>query len=137
MTYRAVLGGDPTRLRQVIANLVGNAVKFTHHGEVLIGIQCREPIAADGTVTVQIVVQDTGIGMSPDVTPRLFEAFTQADSSTTRKYGGTGLGLAITQKLIHALGGTIKVRIRTRQRLHLQCVPANGSAVPRAAGCAP
>jgi signal transduction histidine kinase/DNA-binding response OmpR family regulator len=106
----AVLGGDPTRLRQVLANLMNNAVKFTHRGEVFLGIQCREPIVENGTVTVQIVVQDTGIGMTPEVTARLFEAFTQADSSTTRKYGGTGLGLAITRKLIDAMGGTIKVK---------------------------
>ena len=106
----AVMGGDPTRLRQVLANLIGNAVKFTHQGEVFLGIQCREPATDDGTVTIQIVVQDTGIGMTPEVTATLFEAFTQADSSTTRKYGGTGLGLAITRKLIDAMGGTIKVK---------------------------
>jgi signal transduction histidine kinase/CheY-like chemotaxis protein len=106
----AVMGGDPTRLRQVLANLVGNAVKFTHHGEVFLGIQCREPITETGTVTVQIVVQDSGIGMTPEVMATLFDAFTQADSSTTRKYGGTGLGLAITRKLIDAMGGTIKVK---------------------------
>jgi signal transduction histidine kinase/DNA-binding response OmpR family regulator len=106
----ALLGGDPTRLRQVIANLMGNAVKFTHQGEVFLGIQCREPITENGTVTLQIVVQDTGIGMTPDVIASLFEAFMQADSSTTRKYGGTGLGLAITRKLIDAMGGTIKVK---------------------------
>ena len=106
----AVMGGDPTRLRQVLANLIGNAVKFTHQGEVFIGIQCREPLAESGKVTVQIVVQDTGIGMTPEVTATLFDAFTQADSSTTRKYGGTGLGLAITRKLIDAMGGTIKVK---------------------------
>ena len=106
----AVMGGDPTRLRQVLANLMGNAVKFTHQGEVFLGIQCREPIVENGPVTLQIVVQDTGIGMTPEVTERLFEAFTQADSSTTRKYGGTGLGLAITRKLIDAMGGTIKVK---------------------------
>jgi CheY-like chemotaxis protein len=106
----AVMGGDPTRLRQVLANLVGNAVKFTHNGEVFIGVQCREPVVENGPVTVQIVVQDTGIGMTREVTGTLFEAFTQADSSTTRKYGGTGLGLAITHKLIEAMGGTIKVK---------------------------
>ena len=106
----AVMGGDPTRLRQVLANLMGNAVKFTHQGEVFLGIQCREPAVEGGTITIQIVVQDTGIGMTPEVTARLFEAFTQADSSTTRKYGGTGLGLAITRKLIDAMGGTIKVK---------------------------
>src|SRR6185295_4790531 len=86
------------------------AVKFTHQGEVFVGIQCRGPAVESGTVTVQIVVQDTGIGMTPEVIATLFEAFTQADSSTTRKYGGTGLGLAITRKLIDAMGGTIKVK---------------------------
>jgi len=106
----AVLGGDPTRLRQVIANLLGNAVKFTHSGEVLLGVQCRSPATAEGVVTIQIVVQDTGIGMKPEATASLFEAFTQADSSTTRQYGGTGLGLAITRKLVDAMGGTIKVK---------------------------
>jgi two-component system, sensor histidine kinase and response regulator len=106
----AVLGGDPTRLRQVIANLMGNAVKFTHRGEVILVIRCRGPESAEGVITIQIVVQDTGIGMQPEATASLFEAFTQADSSTTRKYGGTGLGLAITRKLVDAMGGTIKVK---------------------------
>ena len=107
----AVLGGDPTRLRQVISNLVGNAVKFTERGEVFLGIQVRaseEP--RDDAVMLQILVQDTGIGMSAEVRDNLFQAFTQADSSTTRKYGGTGLGLAITRKLVEAMGGTIKVK---------------------------
>jgi two-component system, sensor histidine kinase and response regulator len=105
-----VMGGDPMRLRQVMANLVGNAVKFTNSGEVSLGIHCRESPAPNGIVTVQIVIRDTGIGMTPEVTERLFEAFTQADSSTTRKYGGTGLGLAITRNLVDAMGGTIEVR---------------------------
>jgi two-component system sensor histidine kinase/response regulator len=107
----AVLGGDPTRLRQVISNLVGNAVKFTERGEVLLGIQIREAEEArDDVVMVQILIQDTGIGMSAEVREKLFQAFTQADSSTTRKYGGTGLGLAITKKLVDAMGGTLKVK---------------------------
>ncbi len=112
-----VLGGDPTRLRQIMVNLVGNAVKFTERGEVLIGIQVRgsesgepAPVSDAGPLTIQILVQDTGIGIAPQATDKLFEAFTQADSSTTRRYGGTGLGLAITKKLVDSMGGTIKVK---------------------------
>jgi signal transduction histidine kinase/DNA-binding response OmpR family regulator/HPt (histidine-containing phosphotransfer) domain-containing protein len=111
----AVLAGDPTRLRQIMTNLVGNAVKFTEHGEVLLGVQLRD--SGTGTpggapadsVIVQIVVQDTGIGIAPGTIDRLFEAFTQADGTTTRRYGGTGLGLAITKRLVDAMGGSIKV----------------------------
>ena len=106
----AVLGGDPTRLRQILVNLVGNAVKFTERGEVLLGVRPREYDATGRVLSVQILVSDTGIGMSPEAQRKLFEAFTQADSSTTRKYGGTGLGLAISKGLIDAMGGTIKVR---------------------------
>jgi len=113
----AVMAGDPTRLRQIMANLVGNAVKFTERGEVLLGVQIRGAEAdqtsapAPGNVLMmQILVQDTGIGMLAEVREKLFQAFTQADDSTTRKYGGTGLGLAITKKLVDAMGGTIKVR---------------------------
>jgi two-component system sensor histidine kinase/response regulator len=107
----AVLACDPTRLRQILVNLAGNAVKFTERGEVFIGVQCRPPApgqAPDAT-TLQIVVRDTGIGMSAETRAGLFRPFTQGDSSTTRKYGGTGLGLAISKRLIDALGGTIKV----------------------------
>ena len=106
----AVLGGDPTRLRQILVNLVGNAVKFTERGEVFIGIQPREHETAQHSVMLQIVVSDTGIGMSAEAQQKLFHAFTQADSSTTRKYGGTGLGLAIAKRLIDAMGGTIRVK---------------------------
>jgi signal transduction histidine kinase/HPt (histidine-containing phosphotransfer) domain-containing protein len=110
----AVLTGDPLRLRQIMANLVGNAVKFTERGEVLLGIRMRElpvaaPGAAAGAAMVQILIQDTGIGMSDIAREQLFHVFTQADASTTRKYGGTGLGLAITKSLIDAMGGTVKV----------------------------
>jgi signal transduction histidine kinase/PleD family two-component response regulator len=113
----AVLIGDPLRLRQIMANLVGNAVKFTERGEVLLGIRMREPpVAASGTTAatggaamIQILIQDTGIGMSDIAREHLFQVFTQADASTTRKYGGTGLGLAITKSLIDAMGGTVKV----------------------------
>jgi len=113
----AILGGDPTRLRQILTNLVGNAVKFTDQGEVFIGIQMRperqvETTTDDdaaGKAIVQIVVKDTGIGMRSEVIPNLFSAFEQADTSTTRRYGGTGLGLAITKRLVDAMAGTIKV----------------------------
>jgi two-component system, sensor histidine kinase and response regulator len=112
-----ILVGDPTRLRQILTNLVGNAVKFTHRGEVFAGVRMRPERqagsgdSADGTskVIVQIIVKDTGIGMSSEVIPTLFSAFAQADASTTRRYGGTGLGLAITKELVDAMGGTIKV----------------------------
>jgi signal transduction histidine kinase/DNA-binding response OmpR family regulator len=113
----AVLGGDPTRLRQIMVNLVGNAVKFTDRGEVFVGAQICDAdglqehvMPTTGTVMVQIIVQDTGIGMTAEAKKKLFDAFTQADSSTTRRYGGTGLGLAITKKLVDAMGGTIKVK---------------------------
>ena len=107
-----VLAADPTRLRQIMANLVANAVKFTSRGEVLLGLQIRADSlthAIGDTVTLQIVVQDTGIGMTKAVIDQLFVAFTQADNSTTRKYGGSGLGLAITHRLVAAMGGSIKV----------------------------
>ncbi len=106
-----VIGGDPTRLRQIISNLMGNAIKFTERGEVVLGIQVRRPRArGDGAPPVlQILVHDTGIGMSEAAQRNLFSAFTQADSSTTRRYGGSGLGLAITKRLIDAMNGTIRV----------------------------
>jgi signal transduction histidine kinase/DNA-binding response OmpR family regulator len=104
-----VLGGDPMRLRQILMNLAGNAVKFTECGEVFIGMQCvRDDGAAH--VTLQILVSDTGIGMTPEAQAHLFQAFTQADGSTTRRYGGTGLGLAITKRLVDAMSGSIKVK---------------------------
>lgn len=108
----AMLGGDPTRIRQIVANLVGNAVKFTERGEVLLGLRVRangDAPASDERMTLQILVQDTGIGMSAEAQAKLFGVFTQADDSTTRRYGGSGLGLAITRKLVDAMGGTIKV----------------------------
>lgn len=99
--------GDSHRLRQIIINLVGNALKFTPEGEVslLVDRIAEEPEA----VTLQFELRDTGIGIAPDVLPRLFSAFEQADNSTTRRYGGTGLGLAITRRLLELMGGTIRV----------------------------
>ncbi|MBK8095803.1 MAG: response regulator [Planctomycetes bacterium] len=102
------LRGDPARLRQVLTNLVGNAIKFTASGEVVVRIGTRA--GADGVVVVCGEVIDTGIGMSVEQVGRLFQPFTQADSSTSRKYGGTGLGLAICRQLCRLMGGDITVR---------------------------
>ncbi|HEX3353150.1 MAG TPA: response regulator [Terriglobales bacterium] len=97
--------GDPGRLRQVLLNLAGNAIKFTEKGEVLVEIARQSE--QNGTVELHFKVSDTGIGIPPEKHPILFQAFTQADSSTTRKYGGTGLGLAICARLIELMGGKI------------------------------
>ncbi|HEV2106310.1 MAG TPA: ATP-binding protein, partial [Candidatus Eisenbacteria bacterium] len=101
--------GDPGRLRQVLVNLLGNAIKFTDHGEVVLEI---EPAPAPGPDEVALTfrVTDTGIGVPADKQRLIFDAFTQADTSTTRKYGGTGLGLAITSRLVAMMGGRIEVR---------------------------
>ena len=88
-------------------NLVGNAIKFTEQGEVTVEIQCEEE--TDESVLIRAEVTDTGLGMPPEVQARLFAPFTQADSSTTRKFGGTGLGLAISKQLIEQMGGEIGV----------------------------
>ncbi|CAK0775388.1 two-component system, sensor histidine kinase and response regulator [Gammaproteobacteria bacterium] len=99
--------GDPLRLGQVMNNLVGNAVKFTEHGEIAIKV---ESLALEGEVsTLRFSVRDTGIGMSQEQSARLFQAFTQADNSITRRFGGTGLGLTISQKLVEKMGGEITV----------------------------
>ncbi len=103
----ADLIGDPGRLRQVLVNLVGNAIKFTHYGEIVIR---AEPMDEQETnVDVYFSVQDTGIGIPQERQALIFERFTQADGSTTRKYGGTGLGLTISKQLVEAMGGKIGV----------------------------
>lgn len=99
--------GDPTRLAQVFINLVGNAVKFTHTGEIILSAHLIER-DEDGAV-IRFDVVDTGIGMSPEQIERLFSAFTQADASTTRQYGGSGLGLTICRHIIEMMGGEVGV----------------------------
>lgn len=99
--------GDRTRLLQVLINLIGNAIKFTKAGEIFVGVRVSNMKA--GQMTLAFEIRDTGIGISPDKMERLFKAFSQVDSSTTRKYGGTGLGLAICERLVKLMGGNIEV----------------------------
>jgi CheY-like chemotaxis protein len=100
------ISGDVTRLRQVLLNLFANAVKFTEAGEVVLTVNAGTPTPG-GEVEITFAVRDTGIGLSAEGMSRLFQSFSQADSSTTRKYGGTGLGLAISKRLAELMGGTM------------------------------
>ena len=101
------LRGDPFRLRQVIANLLGNALKFTPSGEVAVRVQLHDANSRD--LGIRLSVEDTGIGIAPEGHARIFEHFAQADGTTTRQFGGTGLGLAICQRLLRLMGGSIRV----------------------------
>ncbi len=101
--------GDPVRFRQVINNLTNNAIKFTDHGEILISASILDDPGSSGTNKIQVSVRDTGNGIPEDKLDRIFESFTQADGSTTRKYGGTGLGLTICKRLVELMGGKIWV----------------------------
>jgi two-component system, NarL family, sensor histidine kinase EvgS len=120
----AVVRGDSVRLRQILFNLLGNAIKFTPSGEVDVHVAVV-PHTGAGPLTqaVQITVEDTGIGIAPDVQARLFEPFVQAETSTTRRFGGTGLGLTICRKLVDLMGGTLELHstldVGTRMTLQL------------------
>ena len=102
-----VLTGDPLRLGQILINLTNNAVKFTEKGEIVVSIELKEHVGDE--VVLSFTVRDTGIGMTPEQQARLFQSFSQADTSTTRKYGGTGLGLAISKQLVELMHGEIGV----------------------------
>ena len=117
----SVVVGDPARVRQVLVNLLANAVKFTHDGEVVVRVQVERVDAAPaGAQTwLRFVVSDTGIGVAPERIDTLFEPFTQADGTTTRIYGGTGLGLAISRRLVESMGG----------RMDMRSTPAVGTTV--------
>ena len=113
----STLLGDPFRLRQLLLNLVGNAIKFTEKGGVVLGVEKAPGGRLDDRVEILFRIRDTGIGIPPELQERIFEAFTQADGSTTRRYGGTGLGLAICRRLVNLMGG----------RLWLESKPGEGS----------
>jgi len=104
--YHAVIG-DPNRLRQVLINLIGNAIKFTEQGEVRVSL--KELSRGAQHICLEFCIVDTGIGISPEQQKRLFQAFSQGDSSVTRNYGGTGLGLVISKRLIEQMGGNIRL----------------------------
>ncbi len=103
--FPAALRGDPARLRQILLNLVGNAVKFTETGDVQVRVSSQS--AGEGHLELRCEVRDTGIGIASEEQTKIFKAFTQADGSTTRRFGGTGLGLSICQQLVEAMGGKI------------------------------
>jgi len=136
----ASLVGDPMRLEQVLLNLMSNAVKFTEQGEVVLSIApaARSAHGDDGAVALAFSVRDTGIGIAPEQQQRMFEAFSQADSSTSRKYGGTGLGLAISRRLVALMGGDLGVQSTPGQGAEFRftakfgAAPAPAAALPAA-----
>ncbi|WP_318437552.1 two-component sensor histidine kinase BarA [Photobacterium leiognathi] len=105
--------GDPLRIQQVVTNLIGNAVKFTEHGNIDVSVELKSDI--DNNIELQFMVRDTGIGISERQQAQLFQAFSQADASISRRYGGTGLGLVITQKLVSQMGGEVSLTSRLHQ----------------------
>ncbi len=129
----ARLSGDPGRLRQILCNLIGNAIKFTERGQVLVRLRPRQH---DDSPGLAFEVCDTGIGIPPDAQKHLFEPFTQADASVTRKYGGTGLGLAIAANLVQQMGGSLGVRseMGVGSTFHFNLKLGQAAAAPVASG---
>ncbi|MGE3774054.1 MAG: response regulator [Gammaproteobacteria bacterium] len=131
--------GDPARLRQVVLNLIGNALKFTERGEVAVTVE--QPRRHQGSGWVRFAVRDTGIGIPADKQQQIFASFTQVDSSTTRKYGGTGLGLTISRKLVEMMGGKIWVESREGEGstfvFEVPFAPATAPAVTMVPGVLP
>ena len=101
--------GDPTRLRQILNNLIGNAMKFTDNGEIFIGLECDKNYSSEEGGFLKFIIRDTGVGISDSAKKLIFNTFTQADESTTRKYGGTGLGLSICQQMVKLFDGQMGV----------------------------
>jgi signal transduction histidine kinase/CheY-like chemotaxis protein/ligand-binding sensor domain-containing protein len=129
----AYLYTDSFRLKQILMNMVGNAVKFTQQGEIFIGVKIEECLP-DETLLLCFEVRDTGIGIPQDQVDRLFTAFNQLDSSITRKYGGSGLGLAICDRLIHLMGGQVAVKSQPGQgsafSFTIKCLPGHDASEP-------
>ncbi|KAA3650144.1 MAG: PAS domain S-box protein, partial [Proteobacteria bacterium] len=125
----AALHADGNRLRQMLINLIGNAIKFTETGTVSVHVSCRTP-PGETPLRLRFGVQDSGVGIAPDVLPKLFDAFSQADASTTRRFGGSGLGLSIVKRLSALMGGTVGVESRLGEGslfwLELPFAPAQG-----------
>jgi two-component system sensor histidine kinase/response regulator len=132
------LVGDADRLRQVLLNLVGNAIKFTDEGEVVVRVEAAGDAASEGEIGLRFTVRDTGIGIPPDKQGQIFRAFEQEDTSTTRNYGGTGLGLTIAARLVALMGGQVAVDSAPGRgssfvftaRFGLQPHPAEPTAAP-------
>jgi signal transduction histidine kinase/CheY-like chemotaxis protein/HPt (histidine-containing phosphotransfer) domain-containing protein len=135
------LVGDPTRIRQILFNLLSNAVKFTERGEVV--VHAGTVPLGEGRTRVTLAIEDTGIGLDAEQQARLFQPFSQADSSTTRRYGGTGLGLSIVRRLAQLMGGDVAVDSAAGEgstftvSLVLEAAPASAEAAPLTPGSSP
>jgi len=134
----ARLRGDALRLRQVLANLLSNAAKFTENGRIELGAQALAPRPGDTRMWLRFTVRDSGIGIAPQVLARLFRPFSQADGSTTRKYGGSGLGLAIVKHLVDLMGGSVEIDSAPGAGTHFRVeLPFEPARLPAAAAPAP